>query len=644
MLRLAAQVADGGWPDQIALPTGAGKSEVALIWAWVREQDPRQPQRLWIASDRRVIVDQAFEGARALEGKGVLASRLRGGVALDTDAMLDLERPQVISCTIDQFGSRLLFRGYGVTPRSWPIHAALAGTDSLVVLDEAHLSPNAEAIFQACHELGADLRVVSMTATPRDGGAAFTLDAQDRAHPVLGPRLAARRLVEMRGSDTLASVALSFLQAGHRRIAMVANTVAAARAAFEETRRAAGAGGEAEVHLLIGRQRPIDRDRILEGLLPKLRSGAGEVERPVIVATTQAIEAGADLDFDAMISEGCPIDALIQRLGRLDRLGRLGVSRCVLLKPEKDAPPYGEAPAKAWGWLSEQACRHPKGGVAKAAADRSSGGGVRPRPGRLGRLARRSKRPFICRQRAGVRARGGHLARAGAGRNLSSSPCWSFPAGGSPRRLIRPRCSPNAWSCQRDVKAAADSGGSSLHGVELHLLVVGIEQPVKVGAARAHAACHLHLADALLLHGLGNLPSEHALDRVGVGVGRQALVLQEALEGGANVWVVGRHLSTSFCRVRARSRSGCGVFCVFFTKPCSRTMWPSLTQNMTRAMRPLVMALRTSHNPPPRGRHNGMPTGQAYSAVAMSRPKMRRSSDGKAFNQSRTGSVPLAER
>ena len=69
-------------------------------------------------------------------------------------------------------------------------------------------------------------------------------------------------------------------------------------------------------------------------------------------------------------------------------------------------------------------------------------------------------------------------------------------------------------------------------------------------------------------------------------------------------------------------------------------MWPRAMQNMTRAVRLPERLLRTSHSPCPRGRQTGIPTGHPYSAVAMSCPISRRSSGGRAFSQSRTGSVP----
>ena len=227
-VRLAERFASDELPDVIDLPTGSGKSDLVLIWAWARQRNTNLPRRLWMVSDRRVIVDQTYAVARTLTDDGILVSRLRGGIEADTSAILDPVSPQIITATVDQFGSRLLFRGYGSGPRSWPVWAGLAGNDSLLVLDEAHLSPTAENTFRSCNSLGAKIRIISMTATPRQEETidSFSIDEADGSHPDLGRRLQARRIVELRNSGSLEEVATEFLDKGHKRVALVCNTVA----------------------------------------------------------------------------------------------------------------------------------------------------------------------------------------------------------------------------------------------------------------------------------------------------------------------------------------------------------------------------------------------------------------------------------
>ena len=66
--------------------------------------------------------------------------RMRGGVTWAARWLRSPDQPAVVVGTADQFGSRLLFRGYGQSNRMRPIDAALVGTDMLCFVDEAHMS------------------------------------------------------------------------------------------------------------------------------------------------------------------------------------------------------------------------------------------------------------------------------------------------------------------------------------------------------------------------------------------------------------------------------------------------------------------------------------------------------------------------
>ena len=172
--------------------------------------------------DRRLVVDDADRRAQRIAaavrdpsrcpeaGRGVVAEvarrlqrlaggdeaplvaeRLRGGVALEHDWARTPTQPTILCSTVDQVGSRLLFRGYGVSNRMKPVHAGLLGEDSLILLDEAHLSEPFLQTLQAVHEIGgANVTPVVLTATA--GGCyerPFQLGLEDRADPILKARI-----------------------------------------------------------------------------------------------------------------------------------------------------------------------------------------------------------------------------------------------------------------------------------------------------------------------------------------------------------------------------------------------------------------------------------------------------------------------
>ncbi|MDZ7305283.1 MAG: CRISPR-associated helicase Cas3' [candidate division KSB1 bacterium] len=95
------------------------------------------------------------------------------------------------------------------------------------------------------------------------------------------------------------------------------NTVKRAQQAYQELRqRLAGVG--IDVVLLHGRFN--GRDRLRKETLVRLATGAKSEQRtPIVLVATQVIEVSLDIDLDVLYSDPAPLEALIQRFGRINR-------------------------------------------------------------------------------------------------------------------------------------------------------------------------------------------------------------------------------------------------------------------------------------------------------------------------------------
>ena len=433
--RLAEQVVTGSWPGAVDLPTGSGKTaciDVAVFslacQASLPASERAAARRLFFCVNRRVIVDEAYRRAHHIatslwhaereSGGGVLtkvaaalrvaagtdrdastppldALELRGGIFRDNRWARSIRQPTVICTTLDQLGSRLLFRGYGVSAGAAPIQAALIAYDSVILLDEAHISrPFLQTLQQVQGYLepqrwattGIGVRpvaVVPMTATPtqamRDRGV-LALQDDDRQVASLRARLHASKPAKL---EEVRDVAKGAVDAAVRLAAdgpvatgIIVNRVATAREIYrqlvalrdEKKGNKRKVPRDAVVELVIGSMRPLDRDdqsQRLEPLVGPERPKPASTQTSFVVAT-QCLEVGADYDFDVLITECASLDALRQRFGRLNRSGRPIEAHGVVLIKSKDAKPdeklddekpadpiYGNALARTWNWLQD---------------------------------------------------------------------------------------------------------------------------------------------------------------------------------------------------------------------------------------------------------------------------------------------------
>lgn len=415
---LAERAATGHWPDAIDLPTASGKTaclDIALYALAAQADAPAgrrtAARRIWFVVDRRIVVDEAYERAKQLAEKlgdvnagpairavaerllnlrslpsrerPLAIARLRGGVLSDDRWARIPSQPAIITSTVDQLGSRLLFRGYGHSALAASIYAGLAGNDSLILLDEAHCAVPFLQTLRAVkmfrepkwseipNTTPFHLAVLSATPPGEDDDEKLEVfpandDERQKAlkHDVLQLRLTASKravLVSMKSEAALTrsivDAAEKLAREGTLRIGVIVNRVARALEITEALR--AKANSQFDVELLTGRIRPVERDWLIGKEAPlhrRLRASEPEtLDRPLILVSTQCLEVGADFSFDALLTECASLDALRQRFGRLARLGRPEKARTFIFAAEsalKDSDPiYGDALRAAWEFL-----------------------------------------------------------------------------------------------------------------------------------------------------------------------------------------------------------------------------------------------------------------------------------------------------
>lgn len=344
------------WPHQQACaevlgdailraPTGSGKTEAALLWAArQRAGGPGEaplfyvlPYRASLDAMRARLPELAGleDGEVVLQHSSSLASlyaHLLGAKGYTGTEALRAARAErnlarLMTAPVRLLTPYQLLRAFfGLRGHDAVLTDASAG---LFVWDELHAYdiPRLALILAAARHLSRELgaRFLAMSATFPSVLRWAWCDALGRepvdivADPATQRAFRRHRLNLLPG-DLLGPEVAEALQ---RRLDMgasalvVATTVARAQRLFEQLR---ARFGHDRVSLLHGRFTAADRARKERALGQRMGTRLRERGAPAsILVATQVVEVSLDLDFDVLFSDPAPIEALLQRFGRVNR-------------------------------------------------------------------------------------------------------------------------------------------------------------------------------------------------------------------------------------------------------------------------------------------------------------------------------------
>ncbi|MBN8679683.1 MAG: CRISPR-associated helicase Cas3' [Chitinophagales bacterium] len=313
-------------------PTGSGKTEAALLWASQKEEF----EKIVYLLPTRVTSNAIFLRLGKYFGEdncGVVHSSARlflKEMKLDQDRKYILDRTffkELTVCTIDQ----ILTQGFNLG--FWEIktfHLFRAK----VIIDEIHLyQPYTLAlIVETVRYLRKEFQTqfFIMTATmPQKllNLLSRTLEIGEeniiRDSQLLNE---ARNTFEVRknSSDEMDDEIKSWLLQ-NKKVLVVVNTVDEAVRLYEKYK-------PLTTNRICFHSRFIQKDRVSKEALILEKEKSGE---PFLLVATQVVEVSLDIDFDVLFTENAPIDALIQRAGRVNRGRKKADSKVIVFRHQE---------------------------------------------------------------------------------------------------------------------------------------------------------------------------------------------------------------------------------------------------------------------------------------------------------------------
>jgi CRISPR-associated endonuclease/helicase Cas3 len=349
----------------LVAPTGSGKTESALLWASTRgAYSDGRPTLFYILPYQASLNAMRTRLGRSLGESSVVLQHSRALQALyrrlldrgysseDARRTAVKERalgrlhaaPIRITTPYQLLRGAFQLKGH---PALWTDAAAAS-----FVIDEIHayepvrLGMILEMLSHLTHDLGAGCLIMSATLPSM-----LKRQLQEVANPSYIE--ASRRTYDafrrhrafVMDSDLLDGEQIDAIASAARKgqsVLVVATTVARAQAIWRALRSNPNLGPDAAVELLHGRFCGRDRFDKENRVLSAAATGKSR-DRPVVLVATQVVEVSLNVDFDVLFSDPAPLEALLQRFGRVNRLRRLKEADVMIMSAiPKGSPVYPE--------------------------------------------------------------------------------------------------------------------------------------------------------------------------------------------------------------------------------------------------------------------------------------------------------------